>query len=264
MTSGWQHSAPAATAAAAIAVLPQQEAVTVTSSSDTAAAQQQQLMAVELQSLPAAVAPHLNLNLSLCDPRVQGMASAGFSSLDTLNLNHPYGGSASMEAAQVAGSHASQISSSSSVATAAGLAAAQQQQRSSVAGASPVSSALTSPRISCTSPTQQQQQPNSQMLSLGMQQQQQQQQGDGSARELPIREAAAEPAGPAGSNSSSEVPLLARELGVSVGSLMRLFRADAEAEFEQPVWMVVNLQVRCWGCFHHLLASIRIHESVWW
>jgi hypothetical protein len=27
-------------------------------------------------------------------------------------------------------------------------------------------------------------------------------------------------------------------------SLMRLFRADAEAEFEQTVWMVLNLQVR--------------------
>jgi hypothetical protein len=29
-------------------------------------------------------------------------------------------------------------------------------------------------------------------------------------------------------------------LGVNVGSLVRLFRADAEAEFEQPVWMVIT------------------------
>jgi hypothetical protein len=37
---------------------------------------------------------------------------------------------------------------------------------------------------------------------------------------------------------------LARELGVSLASLVRLFTADRSDEFDQPVWMVVNLQVR--------------------
>jgi hypothetical protein len=37
---------------------------------------------------------------------------------------------------------------------------------------------------------------------------------------------------------------LARELGVSLSSLVRLFTADRSDEFDQPVWMVVNLQVR--------------------
>jgi hypothetical protein len=38
-------------------------------------------------------------------------------------------------------------------------------------------------------------------------------------------------------------PALARELGVTVASLDRLFCAGRRHEFEQPVWMVVNLQV---------------------
>jgi hypothetical protein len=98
-----------------------------------------------------------------------------------------------------------------------------------------------------------------------MQQQQQQQQGAGSGSQLPLRAAAAaaEPAGPAGSSSSSsEVPLLARELGVSVGSLMRLFRADAEAEFEQPVWMVVNLQVIVCCLFTYNQGVIVMYDIV--
>lgn len=58
--------------------------------------------------------------------------------------------------------------------------------------------------------------------------------------------AAAEAAAAAGDHgcSSSDVLLLVRELGVSMASLLRLFTAGFEAEFEQPVWMVVNLQVR--------------------
>jgi hypothetical protein len=48
----------------------------------------------------------------------------------------------------------------------------------------------------------------------------------------------------AGSDDGTlELPPLAREMGVSCASLIRLFRADADAEYEQPVWMVVNLQV---------------------
>lgn len=39
-------------------------------------------------------------------------------------------------------------------------------------------------------------------------------------------------------------PPLVQQLGVSIDSLARLFRADADTEFEQPVWMVINLQVR--------------------
>lgn len=40
------------------------------------------------------------------------------------------------------------------------------------------------------------------------------------------------------------LPPLARELNVSVASLIRLFKADIDVDYEQPVWMVVNLQVR--------------------
>lgn len=38
---------------------------------------------------------------------------------------------------------------------------------------------------------------------------------------------------------------LASRLDVSLSSLERLFRADTQQDFEQPVWMVVNLQVGC-------------------
>jgi hypothetical protein len=37
---------------------------------------------------------------------------------------------------------------------------------------------------------------------------------------------------------------LLSELGVSMESLQRLLTADCADEFDQPVWMVVNLQVR--------------------
>ncbi|KAF8055283.1 PAS2 [Scenedesmus sp. PABB004] len=50
-------------------------------------------------------------------------------------------------------------------------------------------------------------------------------------------------------NHGGELPPLARELGVRVGALVRLFRADAEAEHEQPVWMVVNLQGKIKGSY---------------
>eukprot|EP00775_Hariotina_reticulata_P007291 gene7291-7504_t len=54
----------------------------------------------------------------------------------------------------------------------------------------------------------------------------------------------------AGSDDGTlEVPPLARELGVSCASLIRLFRADADAEYEQPVWMVVNLQGKIKGSY---------------
>jgi hypothetical protein len=59
--------------------------------------------------------------------------------------------------------------------------------------------------------------------------------------------------GGSSSSSGGELPLLARELGVSVASLGRLFRAEAEADFEQPVWMVVNLQV---GLLHTIRAGV--------
>lgn len=48
--------------------------------------------------------------------------------------------------------------------------------------------------------------------------------------------------------TEGELPPLACELGVTADTLSRLFRADAEAEYEQPVWMVVNLQVRHQTC----------------
>jgi hypothetical protein len=52
---------------------------------------------------------------------------------------------------------------------------------------------------------------------------------------------AAAPTGAAGGGGGE--PPLARSLGVSVASLERLFRADGAQDWEQPVWMVVNLQV---------------------
>lgn len=48
--------------------------------------------------------------------------------------------------------------------------------------------------------------------------------------------------GDGGTRGEGEPPLT-RELGVSISSLARLFTADGRHDFEQPVWMVVNLQV---------------------
>jgi hypothetical protein len=51
--------------------------------------------------------------------------------------------------------------------------------------------------------------------------------------------------GAAADAAEDEAPQLVRELGVSLESMERLFTADTQQEFKQPVWMVVNLQV--WG-----------------
>jgi hypothetical protein len=66
--------------------------------------------------------------------------------------------------------------------------------------------------------------------------------------------------GSSGDNGQALSNLLA-ELGISMESLQRLFTAGFAEEFEQPVWMVVNLQVCRWlGVLHirvkqrHLLA----------
>ncbi|WIA44621.1 hypothetical protein OEZ86_007339 [Tetradesmus obliquus] len=142
------------------------------------------------------------------------MASPGFSNLESLNLE-PY-----TDAASAASEQQQQ----------------QQRRRSSVCGGSPgVSSSLASPsssRPGLASPT-----PTSPAAAAAAKQ------GAGK-----LAAAAAAEAG-SSSSSSSEVPLLARELGVSVGSLGRLFRAEAEADFEQPVWMVVNLQGKIKGSY---------------
>eukprot|EP00877_Chromochloris_zofingiensis_P010870 jgi/Chrzof1/6036/Cz17g03070.t1 len=45
------------------------------------------------------------------------------------------------------------------------------------------------------------------------------------------------------------LPPLARELNVSVASLIRLFKADIDVDYEQPVWMVVNLQGKIKGSY---------------
>jgi hypothetical protein len=49
-------------------------------------------------------------------------------------------------------------------------------------------------------------------------------------------------------------PALAMELGVPMDTLLRLFTADALTEFEQPVWMVVNLQASA-ACRGHGAAG---------
>ncbi|WIA24133.1 hypothetical protein OEZ85_013728 [Tetradesmus obliquus] len=146
------------------------------------------------------------------------MASPGFSNLESLNLE-PY-----TDAASAASEQQQQQQ--------------QQRRRSSVCGGSPgASSSLASPsssRPGLASPT-----PTSPAAAAAAAKQ-----GAGK-----LAAAAAAEAGSSSSSSSSEVPLLARELGVSVGSLGRLFRAEAEADFEQPVWMVVNLQGKIKGSY---------------
>jgi len=44
-------------------------------------------------------------------------------------------------------------------------------------------------------------------------------------------------------------PALARDLGVTLASLDRLFRSNGKRDFEQPVWMVVNLQGKIKGSY---------------
>jgi hypothetical protein len=71
--------------------------------------------------------------------------------------------------------------------------------------------------------------------------------GDAAAAPAAGGAAAAGGTAAAGDPAADAEPLLARELGVTAASLARLFRADGKHDFEQPVWMVVNLQVRT-GC----------------
>jgi len=52
-----------------------------------------------------------------------------------------------------------------------------------------------------------------------------------------------------GTTSTNAEPPLAVALGVSVASLERLFRAGGQHDFEQPVWMVVNLQGKIKGSY---------------
>ncbi|KIZ05139.1 hypothetical protein MNEG_2822 [Monoraphidium neglectum] len=49
--------------------------------------------------------------------------------------------------------------------------------------------------------------------------------------------------------AEDEAPPLVRELGVSLESMERLFTADTQQEFKQPVWMVVNLQSKIKGSY---------------
>jgi len=49
-------------------------------------------------------------------------------------------------------------------------------------------------------------------------------------------------------DASSELSLV-RELGVTFASLERLFRAEGRHDYEQPVWMVVNLQGKIKGSY---------------
>jgi hypothetical protein len=43
--------------------------------------------------------------------------------------------------------------------------------------------------------------------------------------------------------SGQQAPSILKELGVSGSSLVRLLTGDCAVESQQPVWMVVNLQV---------------------
>lgn len=66
----------------------------------------------------------------------------------------------------------------------------------------------------------------------------------GAARQLRGESSGCISAGSEGhAGAGVEEPLLARELGVTMESMARLFRVDGRHAFEQPVWMVVNLQV---------------------
>jgi hypothetical protein len=55
--------------------------------------------------------------------------------------------------------------------------------------------------------------------------------------------AAAVSAGAAAACQPDEQPSILKELGVSLDSLLRLLTGDCNVESQQPVWMVVNLQV---------------------
>lgn len=63
------------------------------------------------------------------------------------------------------------------------------------------------------------------------------------ARSLSTASSGSGSPGPGGSGRLSELPALVRELGASLQSLRRLFSGGASDQVQQPVWMVVNLQV---------------------
>jgi len=54
---------------------------------------------------------------------------------------------------------------------------------------------------------------------------------------------------PATPTDACSEPSLVRELGVTLASLERLFRAEGRHDYEQPVWMVVNLQGKIKGSY---------------
>jgi hypothetical protein len=178
-----------------------------------------------------------------------GINPAGGDASHSSGAAHAPGGGAFLDGHSAGGSPLAHIAASGGLAPGGGAAAwhaaaARQQTAWSLPGSSRDDPAAAPPQLPAPptagaigrddSPLPRPPLPGSRLSRVGA--------GGGLAASPACPMAAVPPAAAAGGDDPE--PALARELGVTLPSLERLFRAEGRHDFEQPVWMVVNLQVR--------------------